>query len=113
MKIIDDACLAQFRSPGLCLLCGRWFLELDPHHAFWKRGMGGGTRLDLPENLAALCRRCHTTAESNSEAAADVQYRVAQREGCDDPQVIKDWLQKIIWIPKGSPLPERPWKVMV
>lgn len=110
MKIVRDETLAQFRGPGLCLLCGRWYLELDPHHAFIKRGCGGGTRLDLAENLAPLCRTCHTIAESCSQAAADVQYRVTQRHGCDDPGVIRDWLQQIVWLPKGSELPERTWK---
>lgn len=40
-----------------CEACGRQ--AVDIHH-IEARGMGGSKKLDIKENLMALCRYCHT-----------------------------------------------------
>lgn len=110
MTIIDDECLAEFRSRGQCELCGRRVYPLDPHHAFIKRGIGGGSRLDVPENLAALDRLCHGKAEHSTEFNEQVQAVVAKRVGASADD-IRTWLQHVLRTDKAKPMPERPWKV--
>ena len=47
-----------------CTNCGS--KAVDIHHIS-PRGMGGSKLKDYIENLAALCRTCHTKAESSGE----------------------------------------------
>lgn len=108
MTIVDDDVLADFRSSGQCELCGRRVYPLDPHHAFLKRGMGGGSRLDVPENLAALCRICHHECETQTAVADTVRRIVAKRHGLTTA-VIREWLDLVNRTPKERAMPRRPW----
>lgn len=110
MKWPDDDCLAEFRTRGECEMCRRRLYPLDPHHTFIKRGMGGATRLDLPENLTALCRICHNQAEHSHEFNRLIQAHVARRHGTT-VEAIMDWLHLIIRTDKNLPLPAKPWSV--
>lgn len=111
MIVIDDKCLSHFRSLGTCEMCGRRVYPLDPHHAFIKRGVGGGSRLDVREQIAGLCRiPCHHRAEHNTEFNRQIQERIAHREGTT-VEAIFDWLWTVLRTPKEKPMPVRPWSV--
>ncbi len=62
MTKTDEALLAEFSLLPACELCGRPREErerLDPNHIL-QRGAGGGSRLDLRENVVACCHEpCH------------------------------------------------------
>jgi len=47
---------------GCCAWCGRKFTSMNPmhvHHAIYARKKRFANWLDMPENLVALCSRCH------------------------------------------------------
>lgn len=81
MKVIDNAALNEARNRNGCEMCGRRVWPLDPHHAFIKRGMGGGSRLDVDINLIGLCRVCHAKCESDRAVNFEAQAIIARREG--------------------------------
>lgn len=95
MKIEDDAMLERFRLSPRCEHCGRPTPQgCDPHHLF-KRGMGGGSRLDLAAFLIALPRiPCHADAESGAIKRNALLKIVGQREGVPWRQIeeVKDIL---------------------
>lgn len=80
MKIESEAVLKQFRGNGACSWCGKW-RKLVPHHLFG-RGHGGGSRLDCPEFLIALCDDCHWSHHQGHEPMRlDLLAKVAYRGG--------------------------------
>ena len=98
MKIIDEAVLEMYRRKTRCEHCGRFCpTGLDPHHAIVKRGMGGGSRLDIHLNLVALCRgftrngwkSCHAEAERGEITIDAMAKIIARREGTTPENVIK------------------------
>lgn len=107
MRVVDDSVLALFRV-GPCEWCGRSG-PTDPHHALYKRGMGGGSRLDHRFNLVALCRgyhrgqwvSCHDEAEAGRITRADCLAVIAAREGVLQEE-IEEELRRIRRLPKGS-----------
>ena len=109
MIVIDEALLAEFRYSGTCERCGRRLAPLSAHHALIKRGMGGGRRLDLKENVAGLCEiPCHNAAENSKEVEREVQEIVARREGTT-VEALFEWLWAVLRAPKGGPIPRQPW----
>lgn len=99
MKIISEATLDLFRQKQRCEWCVR-VASLDAHH--WKpRGIGGGSRLDIKENLIGLCRECHNRAESGDISRSAILETIADREGLTPEQV-----QELIWsvLAKKKPL---------
>lgn len=90
MKIIDPMLLDTFRSQCHCELCGRR-KAVQPHH-LWSRGMGGSSRLDIPENLIALCRDCHDRAHAGLVRRRALQLLVADRES-----VSVDYLEETVY----------------
>ena len=84
MRIIDETVLDQFRFAPKCEWCGRAprrGVSLEPHHIHG-RGFGGGSRLDVRINLAALCRECHQSHhDGHRPLRCDLQAVVAAREG--------------------------------
>jgi len=108
MIIIDEVCLDRFRRSERCEYCNRPTPDgTDPHHAFIKRGMGGGSRLDVPCNLAGLCRgyycglwvSCHQAAHEGRIHPADIQAIIARREGMLQDQ-IWEYLYELLRRPK-------------
>lgn len=78
-----QATLDWFKARPRCEWCGKPNRSgLDPHHAIHKRGIGGGSRLDIPWNLVALCRwPCHEDAERGRITKADMLGVISAREG--------------------------------
>ncbi len=118
MRIIDDDCRRRFKGPGVCEKCNRWHEARDPHHAFIKKGMGGGSQIDVPENLASLCRVCHSIVEDHEDAAGIVRVTVTLREFPPwqplkvSPSDIREWLWAVVRAPKEGPMPPRPWELI-
>ena len=106
MKIIDEAVLDQFRGYGACEWCRRACWR-DPEHTY-RRGQGSSRRLDIREVLVALCRECHTKAESGHGEPSKDQLKalVAKREGATVEE-IRDYVHLLWRLPKGSERPER------
>jgi hypothetical protein len=73
----------------------------EPHYFYHKRGMGCGSQLDIPENLASLCALCHHAAEivrpsRNAPEGGPVTKAVllglvARREGWEEA-ALASWL---------------------
>jgi hypothetical protein len=78
VKKIDPTLLESVRLRCRCERC-RKRGPVDPHHVF-ARGMGGAGRLDLPENLIALCRWCHDAFHAGNIKRAELLDLVAVRE---------------------------------
>ncbi len=99
---INNALLREFRAGNRCEWCGRTVAELDPHHYWQKRGVGGGSRLDIRINLIGLCRgfvcgrfvSCHDDAEAGIISREDLLDKVAAREGTT-PAAIRDEIQRL------------------
>lgn len=81
MKIVSEKTLALFRTAGPCEYCGRYQERREPHHYWSFRGLGGAYRLDVPENLIALCWRCHHDGQRGAILRVDFLAKVAAREG--------------------------------
>lgn len=79
MVVIDEAVLDRFRAAGRCEICFTYRTRRDPHHHVG-RGMGGGTRCDIPENLIALCRTCHDKVGNLKIMRSEVLELIAKRE---------------------------------
>lgn len=100
MRIVNEKLLKEFRQKERCEYCNRPCESLDAHHLV-QRGLGGGKRLDISPNLAALCRFCHTDYHAGKIMYEDMLAVVAAREG-----VLQDDIRKVMqWIRK---LPQRP-----
>ncbi len=102
MKVIDEAVLDKFRTAHYCEYCQRWCERTDPHH--WKpKGMGSGSRLDIPRNLIALCRECHNKAEDGNIPRHVILALIAVRE-----QVWPDAIEAEIYLLLRTPKEEMP-----
>lgn len=92
MKIEDELLLQEFRDKLRCEWCQRTSRRsLAPHH-WYARGMGGGSRLDIRENLIGLCADCHRQAHTGEIDRESLLAVIAQREGLQQDQV-----REIIW----------------
>lgn len=94
MKIINEALLTEFHSPGPCDICGKFCHEREPHH-FRRRGFGGGSRLDISINLLALgstprweCQ-CHTRIHAGELTACDELNAIAKREKAEPDDIAR------------------------
>jgi hypothetical protein len=93
MIVKDEKMLAFFRGSGPCESCGKHCENLAPHH--WKpRGMGGGSRLDIPINLISLgsdydCP-CHWRAQNNARFNNDLLVIIARREGRTAADIVSE-----------------------
>ncbi len=106
MTHIDQDLLDLFACSTHCEYCERQTPEgCSPHH-FWKRrGAGGGTRLDIPINLIALCwgwyrgrwSSCHDLAHEGKLVREDFLPIVARREQRSAESIIDEinwWLRQ-------------------
>ena len=95
MKIVDEALLLQGRLAWSCEWCIKW-RHCDSAHVF-ARGRGDVFRLDIQENLVALCRECHTRSHAGGRPTRDdLLLIVAWREKMfvDD---LEEWLRHLRW----------------
>jgi hypothetical protein len=72
MKPIYNFDLFESMKRKPCLICGARKTKenneiIDPHHKITTK-MGGQDRLDVPENLIPLCRRCHDAVHAGQKA---------------------------------------------
>ncbi len=87
MKVIDETLLEEFRHRSRCENCGILSRgRLDAHHIY-ARGMGGGGRLDVRENLIALCALCHRRVHDGNIKRLQLLTVVARREGLQVEEV--------------------------
>ena len=104
MQVLNPDLLLEFRQKPKCEYCGepnRY--GLDPHHTVMTRGMGGGSRIDHPLNLTALCRSCHDShGYSAVPSRMELINVIAQREGCTAAFVI-DTIERLWRQRKGGP----------
>lgn len=71
----------MFRGPGQCDWCSKQSHCLEASHSFTK-GIGGGGRMDVPENLTRLCRICHQSHhDGNHPNTHDLLALTAKRLG--------------------------------
>lgn len=115
MIVINKRLLKEFSTPGICECgCGIWCVSRDPNHILL-RGVGGGSRLDVRENLLSLRREpCHNQfhdCRPNAPGHRDQRKRfcdiVAIREGFASGEAVWDWLNMLLGLPKYSEIPER------
>jgi hypothetical protein len=98
MKITNRHLLREFSRKPACEFCGKRNTHgLDPHHFWVKRGMGGGSRLDVAINLIALCRiPCHHDAEHGKITKETLLKIVSRREKRTEESIIKE-LTRLRW----------------
>ena len=101
MRVVDKALLAVFRSAQRCEWCGKATPEgCHPHH-LWGRGLGGGSRLDIRLNLAALCARCHRLHhDGHRPLKCDLLAIVAARE-----HTTQDRIERVVYKIRRTPKP--------
>ena len=103
MTIIDELLLAEFRAMP-CEFCGKPGPS-DPEHVY-PRALGGSRRLDVRENLVALCRYHHNNAGSGhgEPSKAQLKAHVAKREK-STVEAIWEYLCVLWRLPKGADVP--------
>lgn len=80
MKIVNvDAMIDLHEEISWCEFCDKTGEKLDCHHIY-ARGMGGGSRLDIPINLIILCRTCHDKAQNGRISRRELWGIAAERE---------------------------------
>lgn len=78
MKVIDDALLREIAEFGWCEKCQKRYPSgVDPAHIV-ARGMGGGSRVDVRENVIGLCRQ-HHSEHHNGKISQDEMWAMAAR----------------------------------
>lgn len=112
MIVKSEKTLKLYRGSGLCEWCGIWLPRREANHVL-HRGMGGGTRLDLPSNLTSLCPHftgndCHRRFGNDPRCYDRFYEIIARREGFESGQAVLAYLQMILQLPKGSVIPAPP-----
>lgn len=111
----DAKLLKSLSGPGFCECgCGTWCQTRDPNHIL-QRGAGGGSRLDIRENIVSLRREpCHNAYHdgrpsfpSHKEQRKRFCEVVAKRDGFESGEAVWAWLNMLLGIPKYSEIPER------
>lgn len=99
MILADKELLKAVARRSHCELCGarRSSFLLDPAHLM-SRGAG---RVDLPCNLAGLCRWCHNETHANPEAKERLWAVVCRREGLIREQIQAE-VYRVRLLAKGS-----------
>lgn len=95
----NQSLLREMSGPGRCEWCS-FACYRDPHH-LWKRGMSGGSRLDIRVNIASLCRECHDRTElprgKQQITRTDLLRIVAKRERTTPRAIecVHGWLDRL------------------
>ena len=104
MIVKDEKTLDIFRNKQVCEMCGRYARKLEPHHLVC-RGMAGGSRLDIPENLVALCGAfdgdCHNRAHRGDIKKSALWLIVSRREGKSVDE-LHEFIYRLLRAEKGS-----------
>ncbi len=104
MKIIDEACLDKFRQAPACEYCGiAGRGDLHPHH-WYAKGMGGASRLDIRENLIALCAFCHQKVHDGNIPRHVILALIAVRMK-SWPDQIRDMVHRLVRMPPSDEPP--------
>ena len=98
----DDKMLSLFRLAFSCSYCRQPTPGgTDPCHVI-TRGVGGGTRLDVPLNLVSLCRTCHNENHAGrSPTREELCELVGERYGYKSHEVLAR-LHRMIRAPKEA-----------
>ncbi len=89
MKVLNPDLLATYRTKR-CAVCSRNY-GVCGHH-FYAKGMGGGSQLDIPENLLPLCVECHDKAHWGKIERPELLRLIAARLGKTPEEC-----QQVIW----------------
>lgn len=91
MKVVDKDLLASVRARRRCECCNRPTpAGCHPHH-YLARGLGSGGRLDVRENLVALCIFCHDAVHRGIIPRGTILALIARREH-SRPELILGYL---------------------
>ena len=111
MKIVDEPLLDTFRTRGRCEVCGVFCAMREPHHVICK-GMGGGRRLDVRENLLAVGSSlpfpecgCHGLVHDGKIKRSALLEILAKRDGYPSGQHLLEELWRMIRVTKKGKLP--------
>ena len=112
MIVKSEKILKIYRLEGPCELCGRWLPRREVHHVH-HRGHGGGSRLDIPQNLLSLCPHwqgndCHRLKGDDPAYRATFLHMLAVREGFLSGDDVWAYLLAVLALPKGSKIPAAP-----
>lgn len=115
MIIPDEKLLDDFRTFGRCDVCD-YVGAREPHHIV-KRGMDGGSRMDIRINLLATCRDCHRRIEDARPIERGPYRGAALREADQfwlvshrDKIPVDVDLQAVVWMIDRLPKDARPWQ---
>ena len=98
MRITDDTVLQHFRNLGRCQWCHARCWPLDPHHVR-SRGVGGS---DVPANIVALCRACHTASHAGQAPRKTDLFRMIAERLKTSPCVVVAELDRLRMLPQKS-----------
>ena len=97
MKIVDKKLRWAIMMSCYCDICKDYYMTgVDPAHII-ARGFGGGSQVDIPENLAGLCRRHHLDNHAGRLTQADLWAAVGRRLGkpaTECEQTVRDTLRR-------------------
>ena len=112
MKIVDEACLNQFRGLPRCEVCGEPTPGGTEAAHYLARGMGGGNTIDHRLNVCGIGRICCHAGQhySSNPPASALLNAIAKRERMYADEV-SEWLWTVQRLPKGSTLPPEPGRV--
>ncbi len=89
MKVLNPDLLATCRTKR-CAVCSKTY-GVTAHH-FHAKGMGGGSQLDIPENLLPVCVECHDKIHRGKIMRVEVLALIAARLGKTPEEC-----QQVIW----------------
>lgn len=91
MKIVNKELLREFSAKRRCEYCKSPVDGCDPHHIHSK----GAGRVDIAENIAALCRSCHASAHANGSPSRDELLAIAAKREGTTPDAIVNKVYRI------------------
>ena len=74
-----DLMIQMHEDTGACEFCNRTDQRLEVHH-IWAKGIGGGSRMDVPINLIVVCKPCHDLAHKGDISRRELFGIAAERE---------------------------------
>lgn len=74
-----DLMIKMHEDIPYCERCDARGTKREVHH-IWARGMGGGSRLDIPINLIVLCKDCHDLAHKGEITKRELWGIATERE---------------------------------